>query len=93
MQYKNHLYRAQPYRLHSPCELSHASSFKSYEELASRLSVVLGDGSSPVKNTAESVNVKSNVTTDSIDTGDDSDSKTSGGDDALSYFEQLASED
>ena len=74
-------------------EHTDASSFKSYEELASRLSVVLGDGSSPVKNTAESVNVKSNVTTDSIDTGDDSDSKTSGGDDALSYFEQLASED
>ena len=73
------------------------SSYKSYDELQQRLSIVLGNtNSAPVNTTAEKVNVQSNVSkpASSINTDDTSfDSDNSGGDDALSYFEQLASED
>ena len=72
------------------------SSYKSYDELQQRLSIVLGNtNSAPVNTTAEKVNVQSNVSkpASAINTDDTKFDSDSGGDDALSYFEQLASED
>jgi hypothetical protein len=69
------------------------STFKSYDELKTRLDVVLGNDSvsttKTTATTAEKVEVKSNDD-DVFDTGD---SESSSGDDALSYFEKLAAED
>ena len=72
------------------------STYKSYEELQKRLDVVLGNSGSAPTSTAESVNVQSNTSKTSkasIDTDDTDFDNDNGGDDALSYFEQLASED
>jgi hypothetical protein len=85
---------------YSLSEFTDTSNFKSYEELKNRMAVVIGDderASAPVeRTTAETINtnndderqvgsVSDNTNSDSTDNSEEQD--------ALSYFEKLASED
>ncbi len=73
--------------------------FKSYDELKSRLMQVLGGGSSRAKTAEEMTDIGEDTTSKNEDTSSNTSaevyesSSSEGEDDALSYFEKLASED
>ena len=67
------------------------SNYKSYDELKQRLDIVLG--STAVSTTAETTRLESKPSEESVSVSEETISAPSEEEDAMSYFERLASED
>jgi len=79
---------------HDLNEFISPEQFKSYDELKERLQTVLGDGDTTIATSAESVEVDTSIAPAESETPVTTNtSDNDEGDDALSYFERLASED